>query len=195
LLALIASTGCDDVFDIDHIYARDAAGARDDGADRPGADGGATDGPIAPADAAIMCPSSYSLVIAATTTHYRRITTTTTTWQLAEGMCEADSNQVDAHTHLAVVTSTGELSALHTKIGSTEVWLGLSDLATDGTFHWVTNEPTTYPPASGSPWQNGAPQGGSTQHCVKMVGTGEITNVDCTNQPQILCECDAYAPL
>jgi len=128
------------------------------------------------------CPSNYTEL---GNRHYR-LATNNTGWTAAASDCADDG----VNTHLVVISDDAELDLINSTYSTeNEVWIGLSDLVTDGTFLWVTVENTMgYPPASGAPWQNlGA------DPCVLLKVPDGFNTRGCTLNRRSLCECDAYA--
>ena len=138
------------------------------------------------------CPQSYSVVTGLSATQYR-ISAGTFPWDAAATACAADQPMNSSrHTHLAVITTDAERSALSVAI-STDAWIGLSDRVTEGTFLWVSGEPTSYPGASGSPWATNEPQSGTNVNCALIVhSSGDFKVQQCPNLRTVICECDDY---
>jgi hypothetical protein len=187
-LALSLLTGCGLVFGIDAPEHIDASS----GGDGPQSDGMSTDGkPDAPLPA--TCPVSYSIVTGLSTSRYR-VSMNSATWDAAQTACLADQPlNSSRHTHLAVATDDSELAAL-ASASSSDAWVGLSDRVTEGTYLWVTDEATAYPPASGAPWDSNQPQTGTTVNCVLIAKSIGLLRVQqCGNQRSFICECDSHA--
>lgn len=187
-LAIALLTGCSQLLGLDAPELVDAS----HGDDGHLSDGSSTDGK---ADGALpaTCPISYSIVTGLSASHYR-VSMNNATWDAAQAACLADQPlNSSRHTHLAVATDDMELSAL-TVASSNDEWLGLSDRITEGTYLWVTDELTLYPPASGAPWGTNEPQVGTTTNCVLLAKTvGQLKVQNCGNQRGFICECDNHA--
>ncbi|HSD88715.1 MAG TPA: C-type lectin domain-containing protein [Kofleriaceae bacterium] len=186
----LALTGCAQLLGLESPGLGDA-GAPGDGA-RPGdglmdgiVDGG-TDAPIT----SNACPTSYQSV---PSVGIYRFVTTTAPWPVAAQDCANDGvPNSSKHTHLAVVTSTMEYSALASMVMA-DNWIGLSDRATEGNLIWVTAESTSYPPMSGSPWGIGEPNNSAAVDCVRLEVSGLFSMLDCANTRRYICECDTFA--
>ncbi len=82
--------------------------------------------------------------------------------------------------HLATVSNAAEREWIRINVANSgsqqrEVWLGLSDAASEGTFAWVNGEPLSY-----APWAPGAPDNFQEQDYVEMyptIGTWNDVNV------------------
>jgi len=148
------------------------------------------------------CPTSYTALAPTSATSYRSSGGAPVGWLAAQSACLADSTSRGdaAFTHLVVVGSDRERQDLGGQT-STDLWIGLSDQSTEGTFTWVTDEDTRgYPPVSGDPWGAGEPDDGSGgQDCV-LIGApsggnaGRFVDAACTEVHEYLCECDDHAP-
>ena len=146
----------------------------------------ATDAPVA-IDGAIDapptgCPSGYNTITGGQAGHsYRRITATDT-WQTQAAFCAATS----ASAYLAIPEDLGELQAISTLAATTRYWIGISDLATEGTFLTVKNATPAF-----LPWETGAPDNGPPpENCVEAVSaTSQINDAKCNIQQIAVCEC------
>ena len=182
--------GCSTIFGLDEPVLSDAGGGmHHDGAPRDelgdGLGDGAADGP-----GASGCPPSYSFTHM--TSRYRRIVAQMT-WANAAQACASDMATLAKHTHLVVMADEAERSAL-AGMGGGPTWSGLTDLVTEGTYRWVTTEPTSgYPPASGTPWVSSEPDNVTAQNCVAITIGGLFFDTECSTGLQALCECDGYA--
>jgi hypothetical protein len=75
----------------------------------------------------------------------------------------------------------------------TGTWVGLTDLITEETFLWVTDEVTDGFPANGEPpWDTNSPENNTNTNCVIQVDDGILRDVSCTTSRPYLCECDGY---
>lgn len=182
VLACAALSGCSALFGLEEpLRARDAD-VDDVLVDAPpDAPDALFDGmPDASLDAP-GCPMTY----AATAGRYYRLSTTQAGWAGAAADCADDSPT----SHLVVIGTPAELTLVNNTFSDeNEIWIGLSDRITDGTFLWVTTEDTMgYPPASGAPWQNLG-----TGPCVQHKIPDGFNTRDCGLTRRYLCECDGY---
>ena len=76
------------------------------------------------------------------------LSTTDEYWVDAKTKCEGFS------AHLATVEDAAENNFIKSNIGNNIVFIGLSDVATEGTFEWVNGEPVTYTNWSPNPPNN-----------------------------------------
>lgn len=170
-------SGCSALFDLS-APVRERDGSIDDASeDAPRSDAlpdVMVDGPA--------CPSNYMEI----GNRRYRLATNNASWTNAATDCADDG----VNTHLAVISNSAELTLVNATYSmENEVWIGLSDLVTDGTFLWVTVEDTMgYPPASGAPWQNLG-----TDPCVILKVPDGLNTKDCGLNKHYLCECDTYA--
>lgn len=191
---IACTTACPPGYTCEHgrCRANDSAPSCDDAvADAPpggepivGDDAGLDAGPNA-------CPPAYTTTITATSTRYRLVTTPAT-WTTAAANCADDLAGAPFQTHLAVLTSSTELSQVNATNLNAAVWIGLTDRITDGAFQWVTAEPTTFPPATGTPWNTGEPNQAAEHDCVEMK-LADLSALPCTELRPYFCECDAFA--
>jgi hypothetical protein len=178
----LAGTGCDALFHLQAVPPM-ADGAPD-----------APDPPDAPPDAPAMCPSDYATMAPSGTSRYRLVATSTP-FATAVMDCADDetSGVFTGHTHLAVLSDADEATFLYA-FGNR--WIGLSDLATTGTWKWVTLDPSVLDPASGDTtlWATGEPNNIGTEHCAHFdsLHANHVNNVICTESHAYVCECDGY---
>ena len=146
------------------------------------ADGPVDDGPTVDAQ---MCPPGYTQIGPSS---YKGVGNQAIPWLSAEDACALDG------THLIVLDSEIERNATKAFLDK-NVWIGLSDRVTEGTFIPVTDQQTNFPPATGVPWAAGQPDGAQpNEHCVQMlVTTGELEDIPCGNGRAYICECDGFA--
>jgi hypothetical protein len=169
--------------------AFEPAGASDSDAAEPDpdpeADVDAAPDPVTPS----LCPAGYA-PIGASHTQYR-IVEVNVSWAAAAADCNDDGE----HTHLVVVGDQAEKAALTNQF-SGNTWVGLTDAATEGSFVWVTAEPTHGFPILGQrpPWDAGDPDGGAAENCVRFKNTFDFEDKSCGELNSYVCECDAFAP-
>ena len=205
------TTGDDDATD-DAATSDDADPASDgaaapDAADpdaAPGADAAAID--AATTDAAppdgrpdagvLICPIGYAPINGSTSQY--RIVEVNVTWGFAALDCNDDDDlggAASGRTHLVVVGDNTE-KILLTNQFSGNTWVGLTDAAVEGTFQWVTDEPTNGFPVVGQepPWDSGDPDGGTNENCVRFKNSFDFEDKPCTDTDSYVCECDRFAP-
>jgi hypothetical protein len=123
--------------------------------------GGLTDG-----SAARACASDPSYLANPSTAIRYRAVTTLRSWTEAQADCMA------ADAHLVVIGDAAEDAHVDGLLVG-EIWIGLSDVASEGTFAWVTGAPLVY-----SNWrQDGNPNDGSgtePQDCAEIDETVEL---------------------
>lgn len=105
------------------------------------------------------------------------------TWGEAVTICEMDG------AHLAVIDSAEENDMVHDmSLVLGDMWIGLGDAATEGTYEWVTGAPLNY-----DNWGPGQPSEIDPAHdCVGMEGSGRWNDVGCGvfELREFVCECD-----
>ena len=140
--------------------------------DQPDAMPGAPDAMPAP-----TCPPGY--------VGGYRFVATQQTWIVAEADCDDDSAGADQRaTHLVVVDNGLERGAL--ALLSNDQWLGLSDLAAEGTFLYVTSQASIDPIST---------SGNETdKDCVRLKDSGATEIRDCDEDNVYFCECDGVEP-
>lgn len=183
----VALSGCTALFDLQRPQRGDAASVDDAPRDADVADADASYDAAVDAgmpDAAVMCPATYTSY-PGTTSRYRTVTANAP-WLTAAADCADDG----MNTHLIVIGTASEENAVDLIVAG-DKWLGLSDINTEGTFLWVTAEPTGgYPPATGAPWETAEPDGAGD--CI-LLGAQGWTDESCGLNREYICECDAYA--
>ncbi len=138
----------------------------------------------------LACPASYTLTFQGSS--YRIVTMLATQWLSANATCVEDGSR----THLIVLSSDAELSAIRAQALDRQFWIGLSDRRDESVFLPVTNEPTIFPPPSGTPWGNGQPADVmmGADDCVELSKEfgQELETVNCGSARNFICECDAF---
>ena len=195
-LALLLS-GCSRLFGLEPPVRGDddddAAIGTDDGRldSMSVSDGALRDAPPDTTALPATCPSTYNIVVVNGTKY--RLVTANMSWDNAQATCLADQPPNSSrYTHLAVITSSQEVTVVQAVLNG-ETFVGLSDRVTEGTYTWVTAETTTFPPATGAPWGTNEPQASAAADCVIEATNGTLKVVDCGNNRDFICECDAYA--
>ncbi len=165
-LVCLLTTGCDVVLGLESRPKRDAS----------------------PVDVPLNCPAAFG------TGRYLHVPTPTF-WPDAETACVLLDTEVGdgTYTHLAVLTDGVECGLAARGLPDLDVWVGLSDRATDDTFLWVTDELLATQPI---PWGIGQPNSTSSRmQCATLdPGAAILDDSGCDTTPHpYLCECDVYA--
>jgi hypothetical protein len=132
-------------------------------------------------DASVIdpCAPTYTTMIGQS---YYRFSGTPTSWDIAEHACEADGRG----SHLVVFGGTLEMNKVEEMVSGTELWVGVTDRVTDGTFLDVMGELPAFLPG----WQAMDPSFAGPG-CVKFNPSSRlIHDQDCMTQVAYVCECD-----
>src|SRR5262249_33093284 len=128
------------------------------------------------------CPASFTKV----NLHYYRMISGPDVWSAQVNDCEASSPQA----HLAVPVDMTMVIEIGTSVSGTsvpEVWLGITDVTTEGTYRSADgSEVVSY-----LPWASGEPNGGTNQNCVSMhvVAPTGYFDEPCGMSLDAVCEC------
>jgi len=126
------------------------------------------------------CPFGYASLSGLPDHVYRRIGTTSS-WQSQASACQADGPNV----YLAVPDNATELAGI-LALASSNIWVGLDDLATENSFLTVLGSAATF-----LPWAAGQPDdsnGGSD--CVMALSeSASYDDKRCNNGAIAVCEC------
>jgi hypothetical protein len=131
------------------------------------------------------------------TVGYYRISVPDETWISAEAACRNDGPT----SHLVVLGSSAERGAVfgraHSEIDAqgltSDTLIGLSNLAPDGQYRWVSNEPAVVPPPGQDPWAMNEPEAPENNHCVLLLfSNGNLASTQCDAPDPYVCECDAF---
>jgi hypothetical protein len=107
--------------------------------------------------------------------------TTPLSWAAAKADCESIG------AHLAVVSDLREHNDVDNDFFG-DSWIGLTDLAVEGTFVWVNGSTDAYRKFDGS-----SPHAGNVnRNCVRI--NFDWQDVDCTTLKEYACECDPLPP-
>lgn len=146
------------------------------------------------------CPAGYQPINGIGM--YRAVETPPRSWQAAAADCNDDDDTGGPYarfTHLVVLGTDAERTTITgngTPI-SGNTWIGLSDLITEGTYLWVTAEPTGGYPMVGMepPWDGDDPDNtGGNEHCIRFKNDFTLEDKPCLDTESYVCECDAFPP-
>ena len=100
---------------------------------------------------------------------------------------DADQRCAALGAHLATIGGQAEMDFIQSFTQGLELWIGLDDTATEGTFVWQTGEPLTY-----EYWEPGEPGAADTaENCVYKHMLGEWDDWECGRASWgALCEID-----
>jgi hypothetical protein len=133
-----------------------------------------TDGPPA------ACPATY-MALPGVATHVYRAIPAAQTWGVQRNACTADGG------YLVEPDDAAELAAVNMLAGAVEIWIGITDQATEGTFLTGRGAAPAF-----LPWETGqpddAPQGGAD--CVRSSATGTYADDRCNTTRRAVCECE-----
>lgn len=128
----------------------------------------------------VGCPGTYA-ALPNVATHVYRVITMTGTWTSQQAACMAENG------YLAEPNDAAELAALNTAAGANEIWVGVSDQTTEGTFLFGRGGAATF-----LPWETGepdnSPAGGAD--CVRSSATGTYADDRCSTLRRAVCECE-----
>lgn len=132
-------------------------------------------------DASVIDPCAATYTAVYGPSHYR-FTATAASWDVAERACEADGRG----SHLVVFNDAPEMNAIEALVMGTEIWVGITDRVTDGTFLDVMGELPLFKPQ----WQSMDPSFPGPG-CVQFnPGSRLIHDQACTTLVAYVCECD-----
>lgn len=132
----------------------------------------------------LECPASYAAIIPDSGSRYR-VVDQPLPWTDAQRDCADDGGG----THLVTIGSELERSGVRTLFGD-DVWIGLSDRVTEGTFRWVAGAASPF-----TAWAGGQPDDATgDEDCVeqKRMMSG-WHDEPCTELRAYVCECDGVA--
>jgi len=133
-------------------------------------------------DAAIACPASY--VAVAGLAHAYSAVGPARSWSDASTACATDG------THLVILNDAEEATRVFAyafpgpAVAGPSMWVGISDLATEGT--WLT-EQGEVPPYL--PWGVGEPNDSGGEDCGELVGDLTLNDIACATAVAYVCEC------
>lgn len=159
----------------DDVPGGDAPGG-DSGTDGSSGDGGGgTDGAI---DGTMLsCPGTYTMLVGAVSNSRYRVVDNSSDWDSAEAACEADGH------HLAIPDDATERDAMYNALVTENIWIGVTDRITEGTYLSVTGGTATY-----LPWGAGEPD---AEDCVYIESLSMMYRAQgCGSGRRYICECD-----
>ena len=191
LLLLALMTGCDKLFQLEHV---------DDGSLTDALRGdGARDTRMndAPPDTITQthsnCPANFGVPYE--NSKYRYLATAMSWYDAMRFCANLDDPTSTKRVHLPVLSSDFERSnhVYVMVVGSASgYWIGLSDTKTIGAYQWVTAEPVSYPALSS--WGTGEPSENPGDACVRVIlSSNDLDSTLCMTQMPFVCECDDYA--
>jgi hypothetical protein len=135
----------------------------------------------------VACPATYTTMIG---THSYRVITTTAIWSAQRAACAADATNA----YLAIPDDQAELTAIRMAGGATQVWIGIDDQTTEGTYATVRGGTL----AMTSPlWNTGEPNdnplvGQGPGDCLVAVDTNgnRVADDRCDRTYVAVCECE-----
>lgn len=132
------------------------------------------------------CPAGY-VALSAVPGHLYKVLPNGANWMTQQAECKLTTSAA----YLAVPDTIEELTALDMLAGASNYWIGISDIATEGTWINSLGMPQTF-----LPWQPPAPDnaaGGQGEDCVEALSaTHTINDRRCNQSLPAICEC---APL
>jgi hypothetical protein len=137
----------------------------------------------------VVCPATYQP--AGNSASVYRMLPDSLTWFAGESACQVEG------AHLVVLDDLEEESAVLPLIPPTggggganvsgdEVWIGISDLETEGVFLTVRGDPATF-----LPWDSGEPNDSAPgEDCAQVFASGGAFNdLACDSVLRVMCEC------
>ncbi len=140
-----------------------------------------TDAPVV--DAPITgCPSNFMAIAGGQGAHVYRSIPMTSSWQSQRTLCSATASAA----YLAIPDDLAELQAIST-LATDEVWVGISDTATENAFLTVKGVPATF-----LPWDNNQPDDqGPGEDCVIIHRqSSKLRDERCSDRFRAVCECE-----
>jgi len=128
-----------------------------------------------------LCPPSYVPLPGGPDGSLYRLDSNTVKWLDAEMSCEADGLA-----HLAVLDNDSERDAIRGALDG-DLWLGVTDQVSEGTYFKVTTGVATY-----LPWDSGEPNNLGGEDCIELKGGG-LNDESCSHSRAYVCECDGLA--
>jgi len=130
------------------------------------------------------CPSGYLPLTGGQATHAYKLITGINDWATQVSACSATSTSA----YLVIPDDNAEMLALSGLAGAAEYWVGISDLATEGTYLTVKGTAAIF-----LPWTTGAPNnaGPGGEDCVEgLSALSKIDDLKCNTKLRAICECE-----
>ena len=111
---------------------------------------------------------------------YLLCTATSATWSDAESSCQGwgyELNTIDDATENAVV------AAYNSTYSMGDPWIGLSDVASEGTWVWSSGSSSTY-----TNWGSGEPNDSGGEDCTHIYTSGSWNDLPCSSSRAYVCE-------
>jgi len=135
------------------------------------------------APTAAGCPSGYNTITGGQGTHKYRLIAATNDWTTQRDFCAATSSSA----YLAIPDDAGEAAAIATLAAAAHVWVGITDMATEGVFLTVKGATPPF-----LVWDTGQPSDGPPpEDCVELVSAiTKLNDERCNTQYVAVCECE-----
>jgi hypothetical protein len=133
------------------------------------------------------CPMTYMAV--GGQAHRYRVISTAAMWMQQKTACAADG----ANAYLAVPGGATELQALVATAAVANVWVGIDDQTTEGTYQTTAGGTI---PANDPMWAAGEPDnqplvgGGQADCVVGVMASGKLVDDSCAKTYPAICECE-----
>jgi len=147
------------------------------------ADGGIDSSTDAPTDAPIPagCPNGFNTINGGEGTHRYRLVNMAESWATQRAFCTALSSSA----YLAIPADQNELNAIQTLGAATQVWVGITDSATENTWLNVNGMPQTF-----LPWENGQPDDANPGEDCVITQNNKLRDERCGDKFRAVCECE-----
>lgn len=170
ILALIALGGCREILGIEDVELLPMPPPED----APTSPDGLHDAPFG--DAFFGCPADYATA-GGSDLHRYKPHGVNRSWVQARDVCAAEGG------YLAIPDTPAELQSLEQLVGPTRTWIGIDDVAVEGTYRNTFGMLQVF-----LPWAAGEPNG-NAQDCVYL-DSGNLADGGCGEQHPSVCECN-----
>jgi hypothetical protein len=135
---------------------------------------GSIDGPL------VGCPGTYA-ALPGVATHVYRVINALQPWATQRSACTGEN------AYLVEPDDATELAAVNMAAGANEIWIGVTDQATEGVFVTSRGAAVTF-----LPWEAGQPddQPQPGADCVRSSATGTYADDRCSTTRRAVCECE-----